>query len=277
MTMSQTIYIAAFSVYLIFFVLFARFFVWKHYSETKYWNNRPCLTPEHLTELARGLQKKLPFISILVPARNESLVIENTIIHLKSLRYSKESYEIVIVTDEKETITAAEERKQIMGNAELILQGTSKGTIIDEKHEPEMSCRTRSVLLHTLSEFALKEYLDKGFKKNNSMGVPELLTLSYKDRLMVVGKICMAIVQWRGAPPKGKLRQIIRKNCPWLSDLDIDRLYPACLAVAMPVLSAYADLYDKASISILKKAIRHTAEANHQVTREIIMRMTDIV
>jgi cellulose synthase/poly-beta-1,6-N-acetylglucosamine synthase-like glycosyltransferase len=45
----------------------------------------------------------VPFISVLVPARNEAVVIENTIRHLVSLRYPKQSLEILVVTDEKET------------------------------------------------------------------------------------------------------------------------------------------------------------------------------
>jgi cellulose synthase/poly-beta-1,6-N-acetylglucosamine synthase-like glycosyltransferase len=89
--------------------------------------------------------------------------------------------------------------------------------------------------------------------------------------------MCIAISDAGGAPAKGKLQAIVRKTCPWLSTLDQERLYPACLAVAVPVLAAFADLCDGDSRRFLGKAIQHTVKANHELTQDIVTRMTDFI
>ncbi len=43
--------------------------------------------------------KKYPFVSILVPSHNESLVIERTILSLLQFDYPKEMYEIIVIND----------------------------------------------------------------------------------------------------------------------------------------------------------------------------------
>ena len=53
-------------------------------------------------ELAHRGRKEAPFILILVPARNESMVITNTIVQLMRLNYPAESYAIIVITDERE-------------------------------------------------------------------------------------------------------------------------------------------------------------------------------
>lgn len=43
--------------------------------------------------------KKYPFVSILVPSHNESLVIERTVLSLLQFDYPKEMYEIIVIND----------------------------------------------------------------------------------------------------------------------------------------------------------------------------------
>lgn len=43
--------------------------------------------------------KKYPFVSILVPSHNESLVIERTVLSLLQFDYPKERYEIIVIND----------------------------------------------------------------------------------------------------------------------------------------------------------------------------------
>ncbi|HHW18339.1 MAG TPA: glycosyltransferase [Firmicutes bacterium] len=273
MTTAQTLYVLAFSVYLIFFVLFARFFVWKHYSEKKYWNRRPSLKESYLRDLGARMGKAIPFITILVPARNESLVIENTIKHLRSLDYPPDSYEIIVITDEKETMASRDERSRILRTAEAILQDQRQ-----RNHLPsEEMQKTRSVILSILSDYALCEFMSKRFQANYSVGVPELSSLPLPERHRLIRDICIEILAFKGKPPKKRLRFIVKKTCPWLSELDVERVYPASLTVAMPILAAYADLCDDSSYSVLKKAIQHTAEANHELTQDIIRRMTEFI
>jgi len=273
MTTAQTIYLAAFSVYLIFFLLFARFFVWKAYSERQYWNSRLTLRCQDVVETAKALGRQVPFISVLVPARNESMVIENTIRHLLRLSYPSESYEILVITDEKEAIAAKKDRAEISRAAEAVLRGDRP----DPELSPEQDKCVRSVLLSCLADYALKEYLSKGFQKAYSVSAPELSGLPPQERHRAVRDICIAIVGSNGAPPRKKLRSIIARTCPWLSPLDIERVYPACLAVAVPVISVFASLYGGGARRVLQKTIRHTVKANHELTQDIIARMTDFI
>ncbi len=273
MTTAQTLYLAVFSVYLLFFLLFSRFFVWKTYSEGKYWNRRPALKPSYLKDAAKTLSRPIPFISILVPARNESLVIENTIKHLTSLSYPPDRFEVVIVTDEKETQEAASDRAEISALAHGVFSGEGSPPRIPQHLE---GC-LKSVLLSCLSEYALREYLSKGFQKDYPAAAPELSTIPAYERHGVVRDISIALVSSPRTPSAKRLKTIMKRWCPWLSELDVDRAYPACLAVAVPVIAAYSDLFDETQNRTLSKTIRHTVQANHDLTQDIIKRMTGVI
>jgi len=269
MTTAETLYVIAFSVYLLFFLLFARFFVWKHYSERKYWNRRPSITEEDLVDLAHKVGKQVPFISVLVPARNEAAVIENTIRHLVSLRYPKNSFEILIVTDEKETQGTRDERQKIIREVHNLVQKHRNGS--------EISQKAREAIIAVLSDLALAEFLSKKFEDGYSLGIPELCLLPARERQVIVRDISIEIMNCKGTPKMKTLRGIVKSTCPWLSELDVDRIYPASLAVSMPVLAAYTQLFDDRSYPVLKKAINHTARANHELTQDIILRMTEFI
>lgn len=60
------------------------------------------LSLEGLIHFAETQRIELPKFSIFVPARNEGLVIGNTIHNLVSLDYPKDKYQIVVITDERE-------------------------------------------------------------------------------------------------------------------------------------------------------------------------------
>lgn len=270
---AQTLYIVTFAVYLIFFLLFARFFVWKNYSDKKYWNKRLCLESSTLRDTASRLGKNLPFISILVPARNESLVIENTINHLLSLNYPHDSFEVLVVTDEKEAIASQQEREAIAGVASMAMAGQGDLSCL----EPAQERMARSVIVSCLSDYALREYLSKGCRKDYLIGVPELCSLPALERRLTVRDISLAIIGSRGAPSAKVLRGIVRRTCPWLSQVDMERIYPACLAVAVPVIAVYAGLCENSSSRVLRKTIEHVALANHDLTKDIIGRMTGFI
>jgi cellulose synthase/poly-beta-1,6-N-acetylglucosamine synthase-like glycosyltransferase len=59
---------------------------------------------DELDSLVKETGKSYPKFSIIVPARNEADVVEKTIIKLTELNYPKESFEIVVITDEKEIL-----------------------------------------------------------------------------------------------------------------------------------------------------------------------------
>ncbi|MCC7571973.1 MAG: hypothetical protein KO464_01125 [Candidatus Methanofastidiosum sp.] len=61
---------------------------------------------ELLKELVLEKNIDFPMFSILVPARNETDVVKNTILKLTELNYPKDRFEIIVVTDEKETLAS---------------------------------------------------------------------------------------------------------------------------------------------------------------------------
>ncbi|MGE5560744.1 MAG: glycosyltransferase, partial [Chloroflexota bacterium] len=110
MTSAQVTYLVAIGIYVLFFVLFMRYFWWKRYSENNFWKRRPDLSVQTIKDLALAKAASIPFVSILVPARNEADVIERTIDHLATMQYPKDRYEIVVVTDDKELMARDEAR-----------------------------------------------------------------------------------------------------------------------------------------------------------------------
>ncbi len=270
MTTAQSLYFVVFSVYLLFFLLFSRFLVWKLYSEKKYWNRRPKLKLSYLQDTAKLLSRTIPFMSIMVPARNESLVIDNTIRHLTSLKYPAERFEVVVVTDEKEAQTAKKDRAEISWLSHGVFSGEGGGTKVPAHLEEPL----KAVLLSCLSEYALCEYLSKGFQKDYPAQTPELSSIPAYERHCVVRDISIALIASKRAPSGKKLRHIIKNRCPWLSELDVDRAYPACLAVALPTIEAFCAFCDEPQRKILDRTVRHTVQANHDLTQDIIKRMT---
>lgn len=92
--------------------LFLRYFTWRHFANKHYWKVRPKLSRSLVERLAQAKGQSLPFISIMVPARDEARVIGNTIEHLAQLDYPADRYEILVVTDEKELLASEEVRKR---------------------------------------------------------------------------------------------------------------------------------------------------------------------
>jgi cellulose synthase/poly-beta-1,6-N-acetylglucosamine synthase-like glycosyltransferase len=60
---------------------------------------------EEVTRLALSLGRKLPRFIILVPAKEETRVIRNTMQRLSQLEYPKELYRVIVITDERESLT----------------------------------------------------------------------------------------------------------------------------------------------------------------------------
>jgi cellulose synthase/poly-beta-1,6-N-acetylglucosamine synthase-like glycosyltransferase len=74
--------------------------------------NRARPTVAEVKAIAADNGRELPFFVILVPARDESAVIENTIDRLRELDYPLERYAIVVICDEREKLQALGGRTQ---------------------------------------------------------------------------------------------------------------------------------------------------------------------
>ena len=95
MDINQALYLLHTLFAMLVAFLFFRYLYWGIVARQYYWKGRKKVTLSCLD------QEKLPFFSILVPARDEALVIANTIEHLAQLNYPKDSYEVLVITDEK--------------------------------------------------------------------------------------------------------------------------------------------------------------------------------
>ena len=209
MTTAQSIYMVAFSVYLVFFVLFARFFVWKSYSDKKY---EPASHTQAATEgrPPRALGRDVHSWR-MVPAE-WSLVIENTVRHLT--RWITRQTALRLSLSPTRRILAAEaDRARIASAAVSVLRGQPR-----EPLSKEQEACVRAVLLSILSEYALREYLSKGFQKKYSVSVPELASLPAQERHKMIRDICIAIAGSHGAPP-GRSCFLVSRTCGWLSPL----------------------------------------------------------
>jgi hypothetical protein len=115
-----------------------------------------------------------------------------------------------------------------------------------QKHRngSEISQKAREAIIAVLSDLALAEFLSKKFEDGYSLGIPELCLLPARERQVIVRDISIEIMNCKGTPKMKTLRGIVKSTCPWLSELDVDRIYPASLAVSMPVLAAYTQLFD---------------------------------
>ncbi|MGA2499917.1 MAG: hypothetical protein ABSH20_19440, partial [Tepidisphaeraceae bacterium] len=79
--------------------------------------DRPRPSRDEIQALARSLDRPLPFILILVPARDESAVIHNTLGRLAQLDYPPDRYAVVVITDARERLGGADPTTYDVANA----------------------------------------------------------------------------------------------------------------------------------------------------------------
>lgn len=125
-SMLEFIYILALIAYFYSFVLFVRFFIWRRLAQSRYWSKKIEISLDTLRQQARLQGVPLPFFTVMVPARNESLVIEKTIDNLMLLDYPKESLQIIVITDHKERIEHERMRPKVVQEILHLLLGGVK-------------------------------------------------------------------------------------------------------------------------------------------------------
>jgi len=266
-TTPQAIYLSAVIVYLIFFLLFARFFFWKRYADQRYWNRRPRLSLSRITEEARAAGRDLPFFSVLVPARNEADVIERTVDHLALLQYPRDRYEILVVSDEKEVQTAEAARPKLVAAVSNYL---TKGG----PWPAHLSGRGEELMLGLLSRLLMEEWprLEDPYGRLLSRDVFAQLP---EERLEgLVRETAKQLVRGRGKIHVGRLFRDIRKAMRQADDDQAERIYPVLLSLAMPVVMAFSHYRKDNANRILQRMVTHTARAHHSLTREILLNLT---
>ena len=209
MTTAQILYLIAFSVYLVFFILFARFFVWKAYSGRKYWNRKCVLRVEDLRETAERLKSSIH----QHPGRqDESLVIENTINHLIKLNYPRDSLRYSSSQMRRKRCRRRKSALIARCLKTFSAERTSGSRTPGDRGNREGGCPVLSL------DYALREYCSKAFRRRTRWACRSGHSGCRKapDR----EDICIAILSAVGTPPKVRLQNIVRKTCPWLSKTD---------------------------------------------------------
>ncbi|MDP3488352.1 MAG: hypothetical protein Q8S19_10575, partial [Bacillota bacterium] len=271
MTRPQVIYLIAVAAYVMLFLMFSRFFFWKRYSEGRYWRKRPHLTQGILDDLAEGQNKKLPYFSILVPARNEAQVIEKTIRHMVSLNYPKDSYEVIVVTDKKESTESQHQKSGIVSSAmEFLQSGLST-------HRQHPSIEQKTMALGILSELAIQEYRTADVNEHAWL-MPVALTRddSWRCRDIIL-TLTQDLLESKGRLHIGRLYCLLRRAFPTSTDKEIARLYPNYLCLALPVIAAFSELTGKHNDRYLHSIIKCTTQANHKVTQDLLIGFTNLV
>ncbi|MDD4613855.1 MAG: glycosyltransferase family 2 protein [Caldisericia bacterium] len=98
------LYSLAFLCYGITFFLFIRLLIWKKLSKKYYWTAKSKLSLADVKMISAFEDIPLPFISIMIPAKNESAVIRHTIHNAIHLSYPSHRYELLVIVDEREHI-----------------------------------------------------------------------------------------------------------------------------------------------------------------------------
>jgi len=273
MTSAEVVYLVSVAIYVVFFLLFARFFVWKRYADRRYWHRRPPLSLEQVRELARRRGVELPFFSVIVPARNEAEVIGRTIDHLLGLEYDPTRFEIVIATDEKEVRAREARRPVILAGVQARLEG---GTPPGGPPGPE-----DKVILGLLARLAVTEYVvgRREYRRLmvhlcHKLGEPELAGALPRHVVAVT-----AVAERLACSPRRLRAAEVRlgaRLATQSSDLHEAELAAAVhTALAVPVALAYVRLTGRSEVGAAVDVVRRTGRPLPESTASVVARMAE--
>lgn len=271
LTTPQKIYLVAVAAYVLLFLMFSRFFLWKRYSERRYWKARPAVSQESIKSLAQQRGTHIPFFSILIPARNEAQVIEKTVKHMLTLNYPKESYEVIVVTDEKESLENTRARPETIASTLSFLKRGVAG------HKQQPTPAERTLTIGVLSELALEEYHTRDMHDHAWLVPLELTRSDFWRSRDLITTLAGDMLEARGKLSIRKVYCLLRRAFPECTDTEIGRLYPNYLCLTLPVISAFSELCGEMDQRLLRSVIRFTAQANHKVTQDLLTSFTRLI
>ncbi|MEW6724135.1 MAG: glycosyltransferase [Bacillota bacterium] len=263
MTSAQIIYLIAVAIYLVFFLLFSRFFIWKHYADRVYWRPRPRLSLPGLVRLAAERGATLPFISVMVPARNEADVIEKTIEHMAALEYPADRFEMVVVTDQKELLEREEQRKAVVGGA----LGFFVGGVIARGGREEL---IQSLVTAAVARLGLRCWVRADARYSQLVPEDPRRDLSWDRLESLVAEIADDLVTAKGRLSLEKLFRRLRRALPGRDDGHIERVFPNYLGLALPVAATVFGLSWRHGERYTEQLLARAAYAHHRVTRQIL-------
>lgn len=272
LTGPQVVYLCAVGVYLVFFLLFARFFLWKYLAERDYWRVRPPLTVGGLTQAARAMGRRLPRFTILVPARNEAQVIAKTVEHLVHLDYPRTSYEVLVATDEKELEESSRLRAVAVDEAQRVLTGRVRaaGRTIGPTSPVRVSADAGKVLVQILSDQALIEYTHRRGQYTMLTTPAGLAWIPPSKQVEVLRGVAAELIEGNGRISMRRLFCLLERTVPGRPAGCIGRDYPSLLGLAMPVVAAYCELGGNGHRRLVSTMLQKVAHAQHRTTKEIL-------
>jgi cellulose synthase/poly-beta-1,6-N-acetylglucosamine synthase-like glycosyltransferase len=267
-TTAQWIYVILLVAYACLFLFFARMFLWKRYADKRYYLQRPTgLSETKLAEMAHEAGTEVPRFAIFVPARNEADVIEKTVDHLSHLRYSPDHYEILVVTDEKESQAATQERQQVAEALAAFLTGDAPWPGTD---------KAETALIALLSRLALEEAQLAERKAGPHLSVRELLALSPFHRQEILRDMSLSLIG-RGKIDREQLCDSIRRSLASATQAEVNRLYPIFLSFAIPTVMAATQLKKEQSEKLVSRLMTQAAQARQPLTQKVLTAMSDTI
>lgn len=297
MSSSQIVYLCAVGVYVLFFLLFARFFIWKHYADTRYWKRRPALSRESVRKLAAEKGLPVPRFSIIVPARNEAEVIGRTIDHLLTLDYDPDRFEIIIASDEKEALARDRRRVAVLAEATGLVaeQARSGGSAVRPAVSSAPVPRPRplraqprateaeEVVLGVLARFAVcdysagrREYRRLTLHLTHEMGEPELVG-PLSRHVAAVQTLARRLFFERRPLNLTDIRRVARLAAPTPDRHQTDLAAAVHLALAVPVAVAFGLVTRRADSGDPAEVVSRTGQAREEVTARILTVMAGVI
>lgn len=274
LTGPQVVYVCAVAVYLVFFLLFARFFLWKYLADRDHWGSRPPLTVGGIVQAAQATGRRLPRFTVLVPARNEAKVIAKTVEHLAHLDYPRTAYEVLVATDEKETHDARRVRRAAVDGALRVFASRARrdggGSGAASRFAPE----TGQVLVQVLAEQALTEYTTRRGQYSMLTTPTGLAWVPPSRRVELLREVAQELIAGNGRVSLRRLFCLLERMVP---DRPAERLvhdYPSLLGLAIPVVTAYCELGGNGRGRLVSTMLQKVAHAQHRTTKEILGALT---
>lgn len=268
----KLVYLFAVGMYLFFFLLFARFFFWKKYSEGRFWRKRPELSLAKIQELAKQRQEQLPFFSILVPARNEAEVIEKTIRHMAELNYDPHRFEVIVVTDAKERVKNASDQKDYILDTVQFLEYAVAGN-----WRGQLRPHVQELAVGLLADLCLAEYKDQACPAEPWLLPPTLADEPFWQSRLLLYELTSGILKGNGRISLNRVYRLFRRYYPELKDREIERIYPNYLCLAVPIIQRFASWTGNDHGALMQNVVQYSARANHRITQEIVSRLAKMV
>ncbi|HHY96213.1 MAG TPA: glycosyltransferase, partial [Firmicutes bacterium] len=284
------LYLVAVAIYLVFFGLFIRFFIWKRYADRCYWNRRPLLDVAKVREEAVRRGKEVPRFSILIPARNEADVIARTVDHMCRLQYPADRYEVVVVTDQKERLAREEVRPRLVAEAVSSLGGRGTAPALGEaeaaasgaqaaggRARPVGSRAQASMLALGLLTRCGQAHWQPGSRLSRTLGWVPGTRLPAEAERNLVRELAWHIVHHRGKVSPGRLLFLVRRAYNGSPVEWARRAYPCYLAASLPVVVAYLHLLRQPIRPVLSRLARKVLPLPAATSRQVVLALSGAV